>query len=138
MRDVPMRHPAEGNGQHESSASGSEASEHDPTGLPSMMQIDSTKTYVSLTHDELQDLLIGQVLPRDREEANEFCCDFPSWFELGDPHVHFNASPGKAYDESGEVGCPNWADLFTSVLDRCIGLENVQTVYVLVDDRDLR
>ena len=63
--------------------------------------------------------------------------DFHSWFELGDPHVHFNAPPGKPYCESGEVGCPNWADLFTFVLDRCIGLADVQTVYVLVDDRDL-
>ena len=137
MRDVPMEHPSESEGQLEPSASGSEASEHDPTGLPSNMQVDSAKTYASLTHNELQDLLIGQVLPRDREEANEYCFDFHSSFELGDPHVHFNASPGKPYNESGEIGCPNWVDLFTFVLDRCIGLEDVQTVYVLVDDRDL-
>lgn len=32
----------------------------------------------------------------------------------------------------GEVGCPIWADLFNSVLDRCIGLEDVRNYkYIL-------
>ena len=117
LKDVPMEHSSESEDRLEPGDGGSEASEHDPTGLPSHMQVDSAKTYASLTHNELQNLLIGQVLPRDGEEANEYCFDFHSWFELGGPHVHFNASPGKPYIESGEVGCPNWADLFTFVLD---------------------
>ena len=135
--DVPMGHSSEREDQLEPDYESSDASEHDPTGLPSPMQVDPVKNYASLTHNELQNLLIGQVLPRDTEEANEYCFDFHSWFELGDPHVHFNAPPGKPYSESGEVGCPNWADLFAFVLDRCSGLAEVQTVYVLVDDRDL-
>ena len=72
LKDVPMGHSSEREDQLEPDDESSEASEHDPTGLPSPMQVDSVKNYASLTHNELQNLLIGQVLPRDKEEANEY------------------------------------------------------------------
>lgn len=74
--------------EKEESTDHSESSEHDPEGLPVNMQVDSTKRYLSLDYHELQDLLIGQVLPRDNEEKGRFDVNmgFPT-------HVHNNSKP---------------------------------------------
>lgn len=76
-----------------------------------------------------------QVLPSDDRERQ--CFDIPVCFELGDPNVHFHFSVAKTYETLEEIGRLDWFALFYWILDHCFGLQNITTVFVLVDNRTL-
>jgi len=114
--------------------SGSE--EQDLNGGPWNMDCDEVaRRYEALTYFELTRVLDRQILPNDDHERRTF--DTRTQFELADPHVHYHAPAATEYETSGECGCPDWPALFSYVLDHCRGLEHADTVYILVDNRNL-
>ena len=110
--------------------------EQDPNGGPCNMDChDLVRRYDALTYLELTRLLDRQILPSDDHERRAF--DIRGRFELGDPHVHYHAPAANEYEISGACGCPDWPALFSYVLNHCRGLEHADTVYILVDNRNL-
>lgn len=96
---------------------------------------DSNPRYHALSYSELIASLDRQILPSDDRERQ--CFDIRARFELGDPHVHYHAPAAKGYETSGKLGCPDWPVLFSYVLDRHRGLEEITTVFLLIDNRNL-
>lgn len=77
--------------------------EADPEAVPADMECEQVgSAYDALSYEKLCSKLVGQILPDDDRERQ--CFDIPLWFELGDPHVHYNAQSAKAYETSGEIG----------------------------------
>ena len=114
----------------------SDSEEQDPNGGPWTMDCDEVaRRYDALTYFELTKVLDRQILPSDDRERQTF--DIMTQFELGDPHTHYHAPSATGYETSGECGCPDWPALFLYVLDHCRGLEHADTVYILVDNRNL-
>jgi len=110
--------------------------EQDPNGGPCNMDCDDlVRRYDALTYLELTRVLDRQILPSDDHERRAF--DIRGRFELGDPHVHYHAPAANEYEISGACGCPDWPALFSYVLNHCRGLEHADTVYILVDNRNL-
>lgn len=110
--------------------------EADPEASPADIEWEHAGSpYTALSFEELCSKLVGQILPNDAKERQ--CLDIPVSFELGDPHVHYNAHAAKAYDTSGEIGGPDWHALFLYILDHCVGLQQITTIFLLVDNRNL-
>ena len=127
---------ATGSSQEHSPRVSLSSQEHDPEGGPwNMDGDDPNPKYHALSYSELVGFLDRQVLPSDDLERHLF--DIRARFELGDPGVHFHAPAAKGYETSGEVGCPHWPALFACILQRCRGLTGIDTIFVLVDDRNL-
>ena len=113
-----------------------DSDEQDPNGSPWTMDCDEVaRRYEALTYFELTKVLDRQILPSDDRERQTF--DIMTQFELGDPHTHYHAPSATGYQTSGECGCPDWPALFSYVLDHCRSLEHADTVYILVDNRNL-
>ena len=57
-------------------------------------------------------------------------------FEVGDPHATDGGVP-RVYATSTDTGGPNWHLLFKYLLQNCQHVQHYDTVYLLVDTRDL-
>ena len=74
-------------------------------------------------------------LPGDSTKRGSF--DTRTRFVVGDPCARFNAAAPLEYEVTGEIGHPHWDLIFEHILRQCGYLVEFQTVYVMVDDRDL-
>ena len=74
-------------------------------------------------------------LPGDSLGRGSF--DTSARFVAGDPGAKFGATAPLEYEVTGEIGHPHWDVLFEYVLRQCGYLVEFQTVYVMVDNRDL-
>ena len=66
--------------------------------------------------------------------------DNRSDFTLGDPGVDHEGNNRCEYatsGDSGEVGEPHWPQLFLYLIQHCEQVRHFNTVFVLVDNRDL-
>ena len=80
----------------------------------------------------------GLPLPRDHEERENF--DQQDAFILGDPAACFDRPCGHHYDRKSDnpyAGYPVWKKIFSYILRGCGYLEDYDTIYVLVDIRNL-
>ena len=91
-----------------------------------------------IDHEEFCKDLNGMPLPcDDAERANFYQQDV---FILGDPAASFDRSGGHSYDRKSSnphAGFPEWKKIFSYILRDCGYLVDYDTVYVLVDTRDL-
>ena len=74
-------------------------------------------------------------LPGDAAASGSF--DNRHDFSLGDPGVDYEGAQKCEYDVSGAVGEPDWARIFHYLLLHFGHIRLFQTVFVLVDNRDL-
>ena len=91
-----------------------------------------------IDHEEFCKDLNGMPLPCDHEERVNF--DQQDVFILGDPAASFDRSCGHNYDRKSSnphTGFPVWKKIFSYILRDCGYLVDYDTVYVLVDTRDL-
>ena len=91
-----------------------------------------------IDHEEFCKDLNGMTLPRDDAERVNF--DQQDVFILGDPAASFDRSGGHSYDRKSSnphAGFPEWKKIFSYILRDCGYLVDYDTVYVLVDTRDL-
>ena len=87
-----------------------------------------------IEHEEFCRDMNGVSLPRDHEERENF--DQQDAFILGDPAASFDRSCGHYYDRKSDnphAGYPVWK----YILRDCGYLEDYDTIYVLVDTRNL-
>ena len=91
-----------------------------------------------IEHEEFCRDMNGVSLPRDHEERENF--DQQDAFILGDPAASFDRSCGHNYDRKSDnphAGYPVWKNRFSYILRDCGYLEDYDTIYVLVDTRNL-
>ena len=74
-------------------------------------------------------------LPGDGFGSGSF--DNRSDFSLGDPGANYDGTHKCEYTTSGAVGEPHWSQLFHYLLHHYVDLRVFNTVFVLVDNRDL-
>ena len=74
-------------------------------------------------------------LPGDNEAKGSF--DHRLDFHLGDPGVDYEGTQGCEYEVSGAKGEPHWDRIFGYLLQHFGHIRLFQTVFVLVDNRDL-
>ena len=74
-------------------------------------------------------------LPGDSTKRE--CFDTRTRFVVGDPGARFNDLAPLEYEVTGETGRPHWDLIFEHILRQCGYLVEFQTVYVMVDNRDL-
>ena len=89
-------------------------------------------------HEEFCQRMNEMPLPCDDAERGTF--DQQDVFILGDPAASFDRSSGHSYDRKSSnphAGFPEWKKIFAYILRDCGYLVDYDTVYVLVDTRDL-
>ena len=74
-------------------------------------------------------------LPGDSHASGPF--DNRSDFSLGDPGADYEGNNKCEYATSGAVGEPHWPQLVLYLLQHCVHVRYFNTVFVLVDNRDL-
>ena len=79
---------------------------------------------------------MGQTLPGDGHGRE--CFDTFPTFVVGDPSARFDTHTPLTYKTTGEVGHPIWKDIVRHILKECSHLAAFDTVYVMVDTRNLR
>lgn len=77
----------------------------------------------------------GLPLPRDDSGRREF--DRQANFILGDPAARYDRPCLPSYEVEKDTGFPYWEKIFSHILRHCGSLVPYNTVYVLVDTRDL-
>ena len=75
------------------------------------------------------------MLPGDDSGRGPF--DTLPTFVVGDPTAKFDTHAPLSYETTGEVGHPIWKDIFCHILKHCAYLVDFDTVYVMVDTRNL-
>ena len=91
-----------------------------------------------LGHEEFCQKMNNMLLPCDDAERGTF--DQQDVFILGDPAASFDRSSGHCYDRkfsNPHAGFPEWKKIFAYILRDCGYLVDYDTIYVLVDTRDL-
>ena len=91
-----------------------------------------------IDHEEFCKILNEMPLPYDDAERANF--DQQDVFILGDPAASFDRSGSHSYDRKTSdphAGLPEWKKIFSYILRDCGYLVDYDTVYVLVDTRDL-
>ena len=91
-----------------------------------------------LDHEEFCQRMNEKPLPCDDAERGTF--DQQDVFILGDPAASFDRSSGHSYDRKSSnphAGFPEWKKIFAFILRDCGYLVDYDTIYVLVDTRDL-
>ena len=91
-----------------------------------------------IDHEEFCKILNEMPLPYDDAERANF--DQQDVFILGDPAASFDRSGSHSYDRKSSdphAGLPEWKKIFSYILRDCGYLVDYDTVYVLVDTRDL-
>ena len=74
-------------------------------------------------------------LPGDSLGRGSF--DTSTRFVAGDPGAKFGATAPLEYETTGDVGHPHWEAIFEYILRQCGYLLEFDTVYVMVDNRNL-
>ena len=74
-------------------------------------------------------------LPGDSLGRGSF--DTSTRFVAGDPGAKFGATAPLEYETTGDVGHPHWEAIFEYILRQCGYLLEFDTVYVVVDNRNL-
>ena len=95
-----------------------------------------TPPAVGLSHRQFRDQVMGQTLPGDGHGRE--CFDTFPTFVVGDPSARFDTHTPLTYETTGEIGRPIWKDIFRHILKECSYLSAFDTVYVMVDTRNLR
>ena len=91
-----------------------------------------------IEHEEFCRDMNGMTLPHDHAERKNF--DQLDNFILGDPAACFDRPCGHSYDrkyDNPHAGYPVWKKVFAHILRACGYLEDYDTIYVLVDTRNL-
>ena len=91
---------------------------------------------VGVSHRQFCDSVKGRTLPGDDSGRRSF--DTLPTFVVGDPNARFDTHTPLTYETTGEVGHPCWTDIFAYILRHCSYLTAFDTVYVMVDTRNLR
>ena len=87
-----------------------------------------------LERSDFVDSLCSGFLPGEGEQSSPF--DQTLRFEISDPHAMDGGVP-RVYATSTETGGPHWHLLFKYLLQNCQHVQHYDTVYLLVDTRDL-
>ena len=95
-----------------------------------------TPPVVGVSHRQFCDSVKGRKLPGDDSGRRSF--DTRPTFVVGDPDARFDTHTPLTYETTGEVGHPCWTDIFAHILRHCSYLTAFDTVYVMVDTRNLR
>ena len=90
---------------------------------------------IGVSHRQFCDKVKGSILPGDGNGRESFDT-FPT-FVVGDPDARFDHHTPLTYETTGEVGHPIWKDIFGYILSSCSYLTAFDTVYVMVDTRNL-
>ena len=98
-----------------------------PCGGRSPANTPITPPAIGLTHEEL---------PGDGHGRE--CFDTFPTFVVGDPSARYGTHTPLTYETTGETGQPIWKDIFHHILKECSYLSAFDTVYVMVDTRNLR
>ena len=88
--------------------------------------------------DEFCREMNGAPLPPDSAARKNF--DIQATFVLGDPAAHFDRPSNHTYEckyDEPYMGFPVWEKIFTHILRYCGYLVDYDTIYVLVDTRNL-
>ena len=81
------------------------------------------------------DKILNESLPGDG--FGRGCFDTLPRF-VGDPSARFETHTPLTYETNGETGQPLWKEIFGHILKECAYLTAFQTVYVMVDTRNLK
>ena len=105
--------------------------------LPGRFPADTpiTPPVVGLSHKQFCDQVLNQSLPGDGNGLESFDA-LPS-FVVGDPSARFDTHTPLTYETTGEIGHPIWKDIFRHIPQNCSYLTAFDTVYVMVDTRNL-
>ena len=95
-----------------------------------------TPPAIGLTHKQFCEKIMGEPLPGDGQGRE--CFDTFPTFVVGDPSARFGTHTPLTYDTTGEIGQPIWKDIFHHILKNCSYLAAFNTVYVMVDTRNLK
>ena len=88
------------------------------------------------SHQQFCSSVKGRDLPGDGGGRGAFDT-FPT-FIVGDPDARFDTHTPLTYETTGETGHPIWSEIFAYILRQCTYLTAFDTVYVMVDTRNLR
>ena len=88
---------------------------------------------VIVSRSRLRPIQVGFLLLYFRDMNG--CGTFGS---MWDPGARFGTHTPLTYETTGEVGHPCWPDVFAHILRNCSYLTAFDTVYVMVDTRNLR
>ena len=94
-----------------------------------------TPPVIGVSHRQFCDKVNGSNLPGDGNGRESFDT-FPT-FVVGDPDARFDHHTPLTYETTGEVGHPIWKDILGYILSSCSYLTAFDTVYVMVDTRNL-
>ena len=95
-----------------------------------------TPPVVGVSHRQFCESVKGCKSPGDDSGRKSF--DTCPTFVVGDPGARFGTHTPLTYETTGEVGHPCWPDVFAHILRNCSYLTAFDTVYVMVDTRNLR
>ena len=95
-----------------------------------------TPPVIGVSHQQFCNEVKGRDLPGGGSGRGSFDT-FPT-FVVGDPEARFDTHTPLTYETTGEIGHPIWADIFAYILRQCSYLTAFDTVYVMVDTRNLR
>ena len=95
-----------------------------------------TPPVVGISHRQFCESVKGCNLPGDDSGRKSF--DTRPTFVVGDPGARFGTHTPLTYETTGKVGHPCWPDIFAHILRNCSYLTAFDTVYVMVDTRNLR
>ena len=96
----------------------------------------TTPPVIGVSHKQFCNEVKGRDLPGDGSGRGSFDT-FPT-FVVGDPEARFDTHTPLTYETTGEIGHPIWTDIFAYILRQCSYLTAFDTVYVMVDTRNLR
>ena len=102
--------------------------------LPAVTPV--TPPAIGLSHAQWCDKILNESLPGDG--FGRGCFDTLPRFVVGDPSARFETHTLLTYETNGETGQPLWKEIFGHILKECAYLTAFQTVYVMVDTRNLK
>ena len=102
--------------------------------LPAVTPV--TPPAIGLSHAQWCDKILNESLPGDG--FGRGCFDTLPRFVVGDPSARFETHTPLTYETNGETGQPLWKEIFGHILKECAYLTAFQTVYVMVDTRNLK
>ncbi len=101
--------------------------------LPAITPV--TRPALGISHRQFCENTLGETLPGDNTGRGSF--DALPTFVIGDPAAKFDAQTVLEYETTEEVGHPIWSTIFHRILLKCDYLLQYDTVYVMVDTRNL-
>ena len=95
-----------------------------------------TPPAIGLSHAQWCEKIMDKSLPGDGYGRE--CFDTLPRFVVGDPSARFETHTPLTYETNGETGQPLWTEIFSHILKECAYLTAFNTVYVMVDTRNLK